>query len=128
MKSQRAYQFLVVLLLILSKDTFAQQEMPRIGQISPHRFVLVKKKSTLESQSFGSRLFYLNFTLNVLDQPEVFNKLNIQPTLIEIIPPRFLTSHLSFFCNKEFHFEKATSIPLRLRLGSLEYVNKLEGK
>jgi hypothetical protein len=45
-----------------------------------------------------------------------------------VIAADFYTCNFSFFCKKELQFEKATKIPFRFRLGSLQYNDYLEGK
>lgn len=45
-----------------------------------------------------------------------------------IVSPSFYADKLGFFCKEELKLEKKTKIPFRIRLGSLNYVNQLEGK
>lgn len=44
------------------------------------------------------------------------------------IAPDFTSKNQGFVCRQEWLLEKKTKLPLRVRLGSLDYVNKLEGK
>ncbi len=45
-----------------------------------------------------------------------------------IIPQDYYTQHFGIMCKKELAIEKATKIPFRFRLGSLQQCNYLEGK
>jgi len=116
MKSQRAYQILVVFLLILPASIFAQQQMPLSAQKIPHIL--------RAPRNFNGNKIYTGVSTGI---PEP-GSLAPFPFSIAHINAGFAIQSLPFFCKKEFLFEKHTSVPLRVRLGSLEYVNKLEGK
>jgi len=51
-----------------------------------------------------------------------------QQTITTVLPSNFYCSQLGFFCKKEIRFETVTRIPLRFRLGSLQYNDWMEGK
>jgi hypothetical protein len=68
----------------------------------------------------------LIFIADQLDLNVTIAEKNVK--LFSVVPPSFQTSNLSFFCRQEWKFEKATAIPFKFRLGSIDQVNYLEGK
>ncbi len=72
---------------------------------------------------------------NISPKPGIFNFSGYQAMisinqneLSKTIPADFYYIHSGFFCKREWEFEKATHIPLRFRLGSLDDCNAFEGK
>jgi hypothetical protein len=44
------------------------------------------------------------------------------------LPGNFYANQLPFFCSKELMIQKTTGIPIKFRLSTVEYCDKLEGK
>jgi hypothetical protein len=61
----------------------------------------------------------------VMSQQKIDSLKNIP---IRLVAPNYYAQNLAFFCKKEIQMEKITKIPFRFRLGSIEDVDRLEGK
>lgn len=57
----------------------------------------------------------------------IANNSNI-PIKLKVISADYYSCKLGFFCQQELKFEKTTSIPFKLRLGSVSEVDRMEGK
>ncbi|MFT4155264.1 hypothetical protein [Parafilimonas sp.] len=44
------------------------------------------------------------------------------------LPGNFYAKQLPFFCSKELQVQKAIGFPVKFRVGTVEYCDKLEGK
>lgn len=123
---QRKKTFLVVWISILTSSLWGQTGAP-----------LLLKNSRLEVQ------LTLGKELTLLHPKPVYNGLSWRAAMMEsggydyAVPVNifrdafgsgYYIGNLAYFCRKELQIEKTTHLPIRFRVGSLEEVNRLEGK
>lgn len=90
------------------------------AQAQTHDTTAFKKNSLIikkEVRTYG----FGSFNPVVKETPGFFHT-------ISVIPENYYTQQLGIICRKELEIEKATKIPLRFRVGSLQQCNYLEGK
>jgi hypothetical protein len=140
--AQRLRYFLVVLLLMFTNENFAQSN-------KESALLQFKLTPSLEIKTTGISIESIQEKKGIL-KTENFSYIRaakfVSPCNIrELMKNHYsVTSHspsfyfnllrvpaykpVALFCIAENNFEKQTSIPLRLRLGSLDYTNYLEQK
>lgn len=81
----------------------------------------------LRAQSQPIKQFF-SATGNLRFMRSPLDSTGTSPSSKKAVPVDFYSQHLAFFCEKELKLEKATGVPFRFRLGSVESCNRLEGK
>ena len=123
--------YLVVVLIFLSCGEF-------FGQSNPVEKIF-KKSTPFYFGKYTSDFWQNNVKLSDSSKAGTINSVTCNSSILPLKPnsnilllnalqQNYPQQRLSFFCRKEWKFEKATSIPLRIRLGSLEYTDYLEQK
>lgn len=110
---QRVIFFLVVLLLMFYGGGFAQQRP--VLPVPPVAITIYEYRT-----NFSNKV--------IVHKPLPIDQINYTRLIKQPVPANYYNQHLGLFCRKEWQLEKAVSLPLRFRLGSLEYLDWMEGK
>jgi hypothetical protein len=132
---QRKKTFLVVCFSILTSSLWAQNAPPGVlknGRLDPRipsktvSLLLPPAALPLVSSAQASRP-PSTLPASTIAMPSIGAPMIATPPIAAPGSSYYL-SHLGIFCKEELKIENTLRIPVRLRLGSLQEVNRLEGK
>jgi hypothetical protein len=113
----------VFLSMTHAQNTFIKKRAKRPAKVSFYNEMPVKGRFQIK---FSESVVFFRSGPKIV-QPTYFSGSRV-PLKISVFQGAFDEKMLSFFCRKEWQFEKATAIPLRIRIGSLDYADYLEQK
>ena len=119
----RLYKFLIATIGVLGAVCGYGQQAAEAGTKTcetPARTLLYSRTDGAQPASSLSRSSTLPYLLSSFRTANALRPVTISQDQY--------TKNLAFFCRQELKLEKAAKIPLRLRMGSLEESNRLEGK
>lgn len=114
---QRFYSFIVVFLLMFHQGLMSQ------GNYNAKTDLSTRKSGVSKNHLQSFRGYFLNPKTLTSDFKNNPGRFDLRP-----VPRNYVVAGFGFFCRQEFRIEKITTIPFRFRLGSLDYVNWMEGK
>lgn len=120
LKAKAKFLFFCLLIFSLCSNAQWQAYMLKSVQLPAFKAMKVANVPPLKYKDAINNSFIDNN-----NKQAVSNSFNV---LFTVLPAGFYTSNLSFFCKKEWQFEKATKIPFKFRLGSVQQCDWLEGK
>jgi hypothetical protein len=124
MKSQRFSIFLVVCLLMFYGSIFGQKNTQKTSLIP------INIGISQYYRPYQKELFVITSTSELLSSHPNYRRISflvVNPA-IRPVPGDFYVRYLGFICKNEWKLDKISPIPFRFRLGSVDYVNYLEGK
>jgi hypothetical protein len=132
-KVQRFVSFLVVWLLIFNGEIFAQIKPwdYHYGPPDQNKIIRENIKRINAGQHTISQIKVDNYAFVVwkhedITRPGCFGGTQLVGVIIK--PTTYTKDEIGWFCKKELQLDKLTLLPIRFRLGSLNYVNWMEQK
>ncbi|MEI9957660.1 MAG: hypothetical protein WDM90_15485 [Ferruginibacter sp.] len=100
---------------------------------------ITAQKKTLKFDPIGTSFHATNHSKSIynigfsntgaLQQKAGINtSINFPISTFSIISPNYYTQNFGFFCKKELQMEKVTKLPIKIRLGTVQQCDWMEGK